>query len=189
MQYVLLVAVAVLAVYFIFAKVLAPLYDSAVAFLGRAIETVAVFFQWTVWNTEIGNIVLSLSALMLLSVIMYKIYRALEGRLGTGRFYDQAAIERVLSYAISNYKLGAAAPLTERVKARWPRVVLRIALLATTAGSLAYILSRHIRGGTILNLATLTVLGLGTAMILFLGISFTIAAGRACPKGRDGKDA
>jgi hypothetical protein len=182
---VIAVIIVIVVIYFLFTKLLIPFYMLLAGILGRAVESVADFFQWTLWATPVGNLIVASLALLAAALILYPIYKRLAAGLGRGRIYDKATVESVLAHSISEYRNKEARPLSFDSGPRAAFLILRIiVIVAAIAATLATALI-HARRGTLMAPLTLSTLALGAGMTLFMGISFTIEARKACPKGRD----
>jgi len=185
MQYLIGIAIAAFLIYWLFSKVLIPLFLYVSGILGRITEAIIVFFQWTLWTTGFGNFIVASFALLGASVLLYVVYKMIRERLDGGKVYDQVAVEGVLSHAIAEYKKSSALPLAFQVGSKQAALVIRILLLVGILAASVAAVFLHIRQGTIGNPIILSTLGLGTAMSLYLGISFTIDARKVCPKSQE----
>jgi hypothetical protein len=185
MGYVVLFIVVIVLLYFLFTKLLIPFYGLAVAFLGQLAEKLVQFFQWSLWTTGVGNLVLASVALIVASAVLYAVYRGLARRIAAGAAYDEAMRRKVVDHAIAEYKKEDARALSFATGSKGLALALRITILVAALGATALAAMAHLRRGSLSAPLTLSTLALGTCMTLFMAVSFALESRAACPRELD----
>lgn len=182
MRYVVILGLIITALWFVMRDLVLSVYNIAVKALGTAVVAVVYFFQYYLWATPPGNVIVAALILLGTSLLLYRFFVAQAKRLETYSVFDQGRMKSVIQHVIStsaSAQENASSLYWDIAPGRTKAIILRILVLVGLLGLLAaafYLLTLSNFSPTIWG-----VLGLGLVLTGFFLVRFILVLPKSDP--------